>query len=50
MDGSSLCTGTLDDTKEQGGGSCNVVARAFLDQVPLADVAIQNAGALSLSQ
>jgi 5'-nucleotidase len=39
----TICTPK--DTIEQGGGSCNLVARAFLDQVPSADVAIQNAGA-----
>jgi hypothetical protein len=39
----ALCTPA--DTIEQGGGSCNVVVRSFLDQVPSADVAIQNSGA-----
>jgi hypothetical protein len=39
----TLCTSN--DTVAQGGGVCNLVAQAFLDQVPTADVAIQNAGA-----
>jgi hypothetical protein len=39
----SLCT--PEDTADQGGGSCNVVARGFLDQVLSADISIQNSGA-----
>ena len=38
----ALCTPEM--TIEQGGGSCNIVARSFLDRVPSADVAIQNSG------
>jgi hypothetical protein len=34
-----------EDTIQQGGGACNLVAQAFLDQVPTADIAIQNSGA-----
>jgi hypothetical protein len=37
---SKLCT--AEDTMENGGGACDLVAQAFLDQVPMADVAIQN--------
>jgi 5'-nucleotidase len=29
---------------ENGGGACDLVAQAFLDQVPMADIAIQNSG------
>ena len=32
------------ETLAQGGGACNLVAKAFLDQAPSADVAIQNGG------
>lgn len=32
------------ETIAQGGGACNLVAKAFLDQAPSADVAIQNGG------
>jgi hypothetical protein len=39
---SKLCT--AEDTMENGGGACDLVAQAFLDQVPMADVAIQNSG------
>ncbi|GAX18875.1 hypothetical protein FisN_26Hh177 [Fistulifera solaris] len=39
---SQICTS--EQTIAQGGGACNLVAQAFLDQVPSADIAIQNAG------
>jgi hypothetical protein len=39
---SVLCT--PNETIAQGGGACNLVAKAFLDQAPSADLAIQNAG------
>ncbi|KAG7373741.1 5'-nucleotidase/2',3'-cyclic phosphodiesterase and related esterase [Nitzschia inconspicua] len=39
---SSICT--PEETSTQGGGACNLVAKAFLDQAPSADVAIQNGG------
>ena len=32
---------------ERDGGACDLVARAFLNQVPMADVAIQNSGSCS---
>lgn len=31
-------------TEEQGGGVCNIVAQAFVEVTPTADVALQNAG------
>jgi 5'-nucleotidase / UDP-sugar diphosphatase len=39
---SLICT--PEETLAQGGGVCNLVAKAFLDQAPSADVVIQNAG------
>jgi hypothetical protein len=39
---SRLCS--TERTIEKGGGACNLVAQAFLNEVPTADVAIQNAG------
>jgi len=33
-----------EETAAQGGGACNIVAKAFLDQVKSADMAIQNGG------
>lgn len=39
---SQICS--ANETLAQGGGACNLVAQAFLDQVPLADIAIQNGG------
>jgi 5'-nucleotidase len=38
---SRLCT--AEETAQHGGGACNLVARALLDQVPYADIGIQNA-------
>jgi len=38
----SICTS--DETWAQGGGVCNLVAQAFLNQVKIADIAINNAG------
>ena len=39
---SNLCSS--EDTMMHGSGACNLVAQAFLDQVPAADIAIQNSG------
>ena len=39
---SRICT--AEETASQGGGACNLVAQAFLDQVPVAELAIQNGG------
>jgi 5'-nucleotidase len=39
---SNICT--PEETISQGGGACNLVAKAFLDQAPSADLAIQNGG------
>lgn len=35
---------SAEDTAERGGAACNLVAQAFLDQTPNADVSIQNGG------
>jgi 5'-nucleotidase/UDP-sugar diphosphatase len=35
---------TAESTAERGGAACNLVAQAFLDQTPQADVTIQNGG------
>jgi 5'-nucleotidase len=40
---STICT--PEDTKDQGGGVCNLVAKAFLASIPNADVVIYNSGA-----
>jgi 5'-nucleotidase/UDP-sugar diphosphatase len=37
-----LCTS--DQTATQGGGACNIVAQAFMLEVPNADIALQNGG------
>jgi 5'-nucleotidase len=39
---STICT--PEETKDQGGGVCNLVAKAYLYEVPNADVVILNAG------
>jgi 5'-nucleotidase len=39
---STICT--PEETKDQGGGVCNLVAKAYLHEIPNADVVILNAG------
>lgn len=39
---SKICT--PEETKDQGGGVCNLIAKAYLDEIPNAEVVILNAG------